>query len=387
MKSLPKVLLVVFAAAAIAFGVGRGLKSADKKAAMLKSWAGFKHYFIDDSGRVKRPDESDSVSEGQAYAMLRAVWLNDKETFDKCYIWTENNMSRCKTKGDNLLAWHWRDGGVVDYMPASDADIDYALALIFADARWGDVGSEGVDNYGDKARKVLDDILNLETYSTASGRLYLSPWLYDGAIISESFAVNPSYYSPAHFRIFYNYTGDKRWLKLVDTTYYMLNSLSRSFAGQQGICLIPDWCSVNMEDKFGPLEGKGDKFGYESIRIPFKTGLDYFWFKSRDAQKFLTGFSHFLEQQFDRNGVVFCEYNYAGDALKEEDNPAFYSCYYYSLSAAKSRYTRKALEKNRSCLKREGDLWYYENNRDYYLNCLSWLAEGLEAGVIEDISN
>ncbi|MDD5064104.1 MAG: glycosyl hydrolase family 8 [Phycisphaerae bacterium] len=387
MKVLPKLLLIVFAAAAIIFGVGRGLKSADAKAGMLKRWAGFKHYFIDGSGRVKRPDENDSVSEGQAYAMLRAVWLNDKETFDKCYIWTENNMSRYKTRGDNLLAWRWKGGKVIDFTPASDADIDYALALIFADARWGDPGSSAIENYGDKAKKILDDILNLETYSTVSGRLYLSPWIYDGKVITESFAVNPSYYSPAHFRIFYKYTQDKRWLKLVDTTYYMLNSLSRSFAGQQGIGLIPDWCSVDMEDKFGILEGKGDRFGYESIRIPFRVGLDYFWFKSKDGKKFLKGFSGFLEQQFEKNGIIFCEYDYAGDALKKFDSPAFYSCYYYSLSAAKSRYAQKALEKNRSRLKIDGDFWFYENNQDYYLNCLSWLAEGLKAGVIEDISN
>ncbi|MBN1787663.1 MAG: hypothetical protein JW806_04645 [Sedimentisphaerales bacterium] len=386
MKLLLRLLLIIFAAAVIILAI-RTSKPANEENTVQKSWAGFKHYFIDNSGKVNRPDANDTVSEGQAYAMLRAVWLNDKETFDKCYTWTENNISRYKTKGDNLLAWQWKDGNVAGWQPASDADIDYALALIFADARWKNIDSSSIENYGDKAKKILDDILNLETYSTPSGRVYLSPWIYDGNIITESFAVNPSYYSPAHFRIFYNYTQDKRWLKLIDTTYYMLNSLSQNFAGQTGTGLIPDWCSVDMEDNFGILEGKDNRFGYEAIRIPFRIGLDYFWFKSKDAEKFLANFSGFLQQQFDKNGIIFCEYDYAGNALKKHDNPAFYSCYYYSLSAAKSRYASKALEKNRSRLKRDGDLWFYENNQDYYLNCLSWLAEGLETGIIEDISN
>ena len=351
-----------------------------------KTWAGFKYYFIEPDGRVNRPnDNNDTVSEGQAYAMLRAVWMNDRETFDKCYKWTENNLSRFETKGDNLLAWHWKDGQVIDWMPASDADIDYALALIFADARWKNHIPFKTMNYSLKAKQILSNILNLETYSTSSGRLYLAPWIITGAADANSFPVNPSYYSPAHFRIFYEYTKDTRWLKLADTTYYVLNCLTQEFVGHKGIGLVPDWCSVNSSDRFGLLNGKDNRFGYESIRVPFRIGLDFLWFKNEQAKTFLIRFSDFLDNQFSANGAVFCEYDYSGRALKKYEDPAFYSCYYYSLAATNSKYTKTALQKNLWRLKKNNDHWYYQNSQDYYSNCLAWYADGARAGVIKNL--
>ncbi|HPS54870.1 MAG TPA: glycosyl hydrolase family 8, partial [Sedimentisphaerales bacterium] len=142
-------------------------------------WSGFKQFFIDSSGKVNRIEDGDVVSEGQAYAMLRAVWMDDKECFDNCYRWTEDNLSRVKTKSDNLLAWQWKQGEVYDWMPASDADIDYALSLIFADYKWSKKNLIGVEDYGGKAKAVLSDILDKETFRTLSGKLYLGPWVMD----------------------------------------------------------------------------------------------------------------------------------------------------------------------------------------------------------------
>lgn len=351
------------------------------------TWTGFKYYFIDEHGKVKRIKNEDAVSEGQAYAMLRAVWMNDKETFDKCYVWTENNMSRAQTKADNLLAWHWKDGKITDWMSASDADIDYALSLIFADTCWKDLAPAEVEDYGIKARKMLKDILKLETYSTSTGRLYLSPWILDNAAQLEHLPVNPSYYSPAHFRIFYEYTKDLRWLALIDTTYYMLNSLSHNFGDHQGVGLIPDWCSVNNNDEFSSFEGKNSNFGYESIRVPFRVGLDFVWFQNEQAEKFVADFSGFLEHQFEAESVVFCEYDYTGRVLKRYESPAFYACYYYSLQASGSKYSKAALKKCRDTVRRTDNGWVYQNEQEYYVNSLAWLADGLQAGVIRDLSH
>src|SRR5436190_19861991 len=55
---------------------------------LAKGWAGFKMNFILANGRVVRPENNnDTVSEGQAYAMLLAVHLNDQATFNKCFLW------------------------------------------------------------------------------------------------------------------------------------------------------------------------------------------------------------------------------------------------------------------------------------------------------------
>ena len=83
----------------------RAQESARENLAIL--WRSYQHYYIQD-GRVMRPsNDFDTVSEGQAYAMLRACWQSDRETFDAVYRWTEQNLSREKSHGDNLLSWRF----------------------------------------------------------------------------------------------------------------------------------------------------------------------------------------------------------------------------------------------------------------------------------------
>ena len=82
--------------------------------------------YVDDDGRVVRHDQGgDTVSEGQAYAMLLAVAADDRDRFAQVWDWTRAHLQR----GDGLLAWRWAGGRVVDDEPATDADLDAARAL------------------------------------------------------------------------------------------------------------------------------------------------------------------------------------------------------------------------------------------------------------------
>jgi len=363
----------------------KNTKSNDSQIVIEKTWIGFKEIFIKSDGRVKRVENSDTVSEGQAYAMLRAVWMNDKVYFDKCYRWTEENLSRVRDKGDNLLGWRWKDGAVVDWMPAADADVDYALGLIFADIRWAGLSPVGVEDYGLKAKAVLFDILEKETFVTLGGRIYLAPWILDKEEKLEVFPLNPSYYSPAHFRVFYDYTGDDRWTELADTSYYVLNSLLTEFDGQKGIGLVPDWCGVDNLDGFHVLHGKNSGFGYEAVRVPFRIGLDFMWFGRVKAKEFLSGFNCFLENQMKLNGGIYCEYDYAGRAVKVYESPAFYSCYYFAMKVSGSDYVNRVFEKIQEYVLKSDSGLYYQSKDEYYSNCLSWLADGYKSGRIKNL--
>ena len=363
----------------------KNIKTSDSQVVVEKTWMGFKELFIESDGRVKRIENSDTVSEGQAYVMLRAVWMNDKVYFDRCYRWTEDNLSRVKDKGDNLLGWHWKDGAVVDWMSAADADIDYALSLIFADMRWPGLSPVGVEDYGLKAKAVLSDILEKETFVTSSGKIYLAPWILDKEEKPEFFPLNPSYYSPAHFRVFYDYTGDDRWLELADTSYYVLNSLSTEFDGQKGVGLVPDWCSVDRLDGFHVLPGKNCGFGYEALRVPFRIGLDSMWFGRVEAKEFLSSFNRFLENQMKLNSRIYCEYDYSGQAIKLYESPAFYSCYYFAMKVSGSGYIDRVSEKIQEFVLNSDSGLYYQSKDAYYSNCLSWLAEGYESGCIKNL--
>ncbi len=68
-----------------------------------KAWKGYIRAFIKPDGRVHRPSHNgDTVSEGQAYALLMASLLDDQRTFDTVMEWTEKQplpLFRVKKNG------------------------------------------------------------------------------------------------------------------------------------------------------------------------------------------------------------------------------------------------------------------------------------------------
>src|SRR5438552_3895428 len=54
-------------------------------------WETYKHdYWDSTTGRtIDRQRNNVTTSEGQSYTMLRAVWQDDKGTFDKTWEWTK----------------------------------------------------------------------------------------------------------------------------------------------------------------------------------------------------------------------------------------------------------------------------------------------------------
>jgi len=64
-----------------------------------ESWLIYRDKFIQEDGRVIDFEASDrSTSEGQAYAMLRAVILNDPTTFALTLDWAEKKPQACGSK-------------------------------------------------------------------------------------------------------------------------------------------------------------------------------------------------------------------------------------------------------------------------------------------------
>lgn len=51
---------------------------------LQSSWERYKVQFLSNDGRiVDHSSKGVTTSEGQSYALLRSVWLDDRETFDK----------------------------------------------------------------------------------------------------------------------------------------------------------------------------------------------------------------------------------------------------------------------------------------------------------------
>ncbi len=338
----------------------------DPPAILQSTWQGYKESFIRE-GRVVRPkDGYDTVSEGQAYAMLRALSADDRHSFDRILRWTEDNLSRKGRTGDHLLSWHYADGKVVDVNSAADADVDYALALVLASRKWNDA------SYLFIAEKILNDILDHETLSF-NGRRYLLPWPLES--VPSRIPQNLSYYSPAHFRIFYEETSDARWLELVETGYFLLHSIQRSFEGKNGSGLLPDWCEVGADGDITALPGRSDLYAWEAVRIPLRLAMDLMLHGESRALEALQGFASFFEKEYAEKGLIYSEHTYGGEAENPFEHPLFYTAAFAALEFSGSRLAGEALERVRRYLKEDGRASWYLNEREYYSNSLCWLSE------------
>jgi endoglucanase len=231
--------------------------SAGSLRALMVQEAGkaFLNNYVESDGRVTRHDEGgDTVSEGQAYAMLVAAALNDRQHFTTVWGWTKQNLAR----QDGLLAWRWKDGQVVDHASASDADLDAARALVIAARVFGDdqLNAEGI--------RLGTAVLDKETVMTKRGRVLVSgSWA-----TRPPYAYNPSYTSPAASALLAHATGDKRWTELDSGTRAVTTALLNSAD------LPPDWAQVRPDGRIDAMPAtagnEGVRYGYDAARLPIR---------------------------------------------------------------------------------------------------------------------
>ena len=260
--------LAVLVALALAVGVlarGDGDRSipagaADRPAPADASEAAARHFldaYVDPDGRVVRRDQGgDTVSEGQAYALLLAVALDDAATFAQVWSWTQSNLQR----PDALLSWHWRDGDVRDPSSAADADIDAARALLLAAERFGEPA------YRREAIRLAQSIRELET-GEDSGRpvLLAGPWA-----TTAPRTVNPSYFDPRAFALLGEATGDPAWWgELAEGGYAVVEQLRES-----GAVLPPDWAHLREVGGARVIGNAGQdgnaRYSYDAARLPVR---------------------------------------------------------------------------------------------------------------------
>ena len=207
--------------------------------------------YVEDDGRVVRRDEGgDTVSEGQAYAMLIAVGIGDQDTFDLVWGWTREHLQR----PDGLLSWHWQAGEVQDESSAADADLDAARALVVAGERFDD------DQYVEDGVALGEAVLDHETVQTSAGRVLVA-----GQWATEApYAFNPSYVSPVATQVLAEASGDPRWEALERGSRSALHAVAP--AGR----LPPDWASLSADGSATPASGPAGQpvqHSYDAARV------------------------------------------------------------------------------------------------------------------------
>lgn len=296
-------------------------------AVLSSSWDRYKLEFINNDGRViDYSNHSLTTSEGQSYAMLRAVWIDDKPTFDLVWKFTKGNMMNYQT---NLFGWQWGKNANGKYgfitnggnNTATDADEDIALALILAGRRWNN------STYTTQAQVMLPYLYKEDT-DVIQGKRYLLPGGW--AKRTDNDTLNVSYFRPASWRIFAQIDHDKNddWNSLLTPSYDLLNKVGTlTINGDKGDGLPPDWIVMSRDGTFqAPYDtGLTDNNSFDAMRVPWEIALDYQWNKDpRDLQYLQTAFAEY-ESNYNATGRLATTYAYNGVATDDTENPTRYA--------------------------------------------------------------
>jgi endoglucanase len=249
------------------------------------TWTGYKKRFLQYDGRViDYAVNETTTSEGQSYALLRAVWMNDPKAFATTWEWTQANMPG--TSKSPLPGWLWGEHsktkrwGVLERDSASDADEDIALALLMAWKRWGN------ETYFQQARTLIQAIWSEETASSKLGRVFLPGNFYDPSRcdaedneapdgIPNQVLINPSYLAPYAYRYFALVDKKHPWMEVVQSSYALLKQAQAlASTGLPG-----DWVHLNRstgEVKLipTPIDGNSSVYSYDAFRTAWRFLLD-----------------------------------------------------------------------------------------------------------------
>ncbi len=389
MKKCTLILLVLLIALCPA--CGEDPSPARLQQVLTASWQSYCRHFLQSDGRLNLPEEGGgTISEAQAYALLRAVWANDAAVFARVYAWTYQNLSRVRTHGDSLLAWRWGrrpDGswGVLDANSAADADLDYALALVLA-GRKGWRAPPGLPGYREEARRVQAAILAKEVVALPDGQLLLTPGNWHEP--APPYLVNPSYFSPAAYRIFPGHLSapaGTAWERLHHSTYFWLGRLCHGLGRTRGIGLFPDWCRVDAAGRVEPAPGKDTRFGWEAVRVPFRVALDALWFGEPEAASLMGDmFLPFFQQQWRTHKRLAAVYNFDGTPAVSYESPVLYAGVLAGALAVGDRdFAREMAKKILSFYHEDGARAYFEAPDHYYANNWAWLGLAMYAGWVQ----
>jgi len=346
---------------------------------LQSTWAGYRQRFIQGDGRVLDPQRDDATtSEGQSYALLRAAWMDDRDTFARVWRWTHDNLATA----DGLFGYLWGrrpDGswGTLSANSATDADQDIALALLLAARRWGQSG----DN--DAAAAVVRAIWAHEVTEVA-GRPYLVAGSW-AATTSPGPTINPSYFAPYAYRLFATLDGAHPWRDVVDTSYQALDACTAApLSIGRSAGLPPNWCVLDSQGRPHPAASMqaADDYGYDAFRVMWRLAVDARWNGEPRARDYLER-NGFLRTAWQRDGRLASVYRHDGGVVAGNEDVAVYGGDLGNLLVTDAAAAEQLLHsKLLPSLGHHDGVAYWGEPDNYYQQNWAWFGLALAAGRV-----
>ena len=252
----------------------------------------------------------DARTEGLSYGLMVAVQLNKKDVFDRLWRWTKKYMQHQEGSREAYFAWSIKPetGEHNAENSASDGELYFITALLFASNRWGN--DTGIDYYGE-ARRILDAMWSKDGTDGVHNVINIEHKQI--SFVPEGNGYNwtdPSYHLPAFFEIWAEYANDGHEQFYRDCADTARAFLHRAVHPETG--LNPDVAEFSGEPrKFFSMPAS---FRFDSWRVPMNIAMDYSWYAKdkiwqqdycRRIQNFLfcRGIDTF-EDQFNIDGTL-----------------------------------------------------------------------------------
>lgn len=350
-------------------------KSTANRQLLEESWDIYRQQFIQADGRVIDYEASDrSTSEGQAYAMLRAVLINDPDTFALTLDWAEKNLHRLSDQGastDQLWAWKWGQSkpgkwGPIDKNFASDADIDAITSLILASRRWNK------PEYLKLARTKLRDLWQYSTIAVPGGKRYLLPGPAEAFASSPSMIyLNPSYFAPYAFRLFAQVDPDHDWMSLVSSSYDALEKSSKVSA----VGLPADWIALDTKTgKFQPIPSNSNLqsvYSFDAYRVWWRVAWDAAWFNAPEAKAYLRTATPHLQKQWRQQKRLPARIDLQGKPTVNYEATSQYAMLYPAFRLMNPQLAQEFLNEKLLPQYNQG-IW--DDESAYYTQNLAWIG-------------
>lgn len=246
----------------------------------------------DSLGYVSDIKNHDVRTEGMSYGMMIAVQFDKKDIFDRLWRWSKKYMQHQGGQRNGYFAWSCKtDGTKNSHGSASDGELYFITALIFASNRWGD--DTGI-NYKAEAQHILNACMGMYWDDSAKDDSADMPMRKkenkkaclidpDTKLITftpDGFGAtctDPSYHIPAFYEVWSKWADDGRseyWKECAEASRAFLHKAINEKTG-----LNADMCQYDGSE-MGSFMGRrngSNNFRYDSWRVPMNIALDYEW--------------------------------------------------------------------------------------------------------------
>ena len=237
-------------------------------------WQTFVEHFVQPDGRVMDAStpQRHSSSEGQSYAMFFALVADDRETFEKLWRWSVNNLAQGDIK-THLPGWFWGldehgEWVLLDSNSASDGDLWFAYALLEAGRLWHRM------DYTEDGRHLLHNIAAQEVATLPGLGKMLLPgkfgFIKPDPASPDQWQLNPSYMPIPVLRRFAEVDPKGPWADIAKNTATLIKAVSHNG-------FVADWVTYRATGaktgEFVTDPTKGDLGSYDAIRTYMWAGL------------------------------------------------------------------------------------------------------------------